>query len=436
MQRQLHLRGILLSPRHHQILFLVLVTVSLLGLCCCHQRPPADLTPDVDGVSSATGIYGGNVPPKKDAETTETRADTTGDVLVTGGVLAVNNVQYLPRATQMIQEAQERIVVVHFECNTDTTVAGLTDELLNAQGRGVAVQVLLENEVEDNTACVEKLTAGGIEARLDTPSLYTHAKLLVVDRQQVLLGSTNWSWKSMLENNETNVWVDNPTIAGFFEDYGKSLFEHPDQVPVLPRQQWEEGGVVTTLMDGDYFDQAVNRIHNADTRVYLLLYALNLDDKYPDSNIYALVDALIAASKRGVDVQIILERSDYNEWLNEMNSKAAAALMAQCVPVRFDPDTTITHAKMLVVDDEVLIHSNNWGYGGLHLYHEIGLVLDDSAAVGDFVDYFQTRWQEATPTGAPCPEAQVRPRRHPGQAHPQPDRLTGQFETVKPQKNI
>ena len=47
----------------------------------------------------------------------------------------------------------------------------------------------------------------------------THAKLMVVDGQLSLLGSTNWTYYALTNNNETSVLVRSKEVARAFGDY-------------------------------------------------------------------------------------------------------------------------------------------------------------------------------------------------------------------------
>ena len=62
-----------------------------------------------------------------------------------------------------------------------------------------------------------------------------------------------------------------------------------------------------------------------------------------------------------------------------------------------DLPEVITHAKVLRVDDAVIVGSNNWGYGGFHTYHEVGMQTREASVVRELGDYFDALWLTATP---------------------------------------
>ena len=145
-------------------------------------------------------------------------------------VQLVLDAQYFQVAKKMIQEAKHSVQVMMFEMgyydehpNTPSNV--LIKELIRTKKRGVKVEVILElREGEDRTTkrnhhTGKILSEGGVEVIYDSLSKTTHAKLMVVDGQLALLGSTNWTYYALTNNNETSVLVRSKEVAKAFTDY-------------------------------------------------------------------------------------------------------------------------------------------------------------------------------------------------------------------------
>jgi phosphatidylserine/phosphatidylglycerophosphate/cardiolipin synthase-like enzyme len=142
----------------------------------------------------------------------------------------VTNAQYFKIAKRLIQEAKHSILVMMFEMgyydrNPKTPSNLLIKELINAKKRGVKVEVLLEvREGEDRTAKRNRhtgkiLSEGGVEVIYDSLFKTTHAKCMVVDETLTLLGSTNWTYYALTNNNEASVLIRSKEIAKAFVDY-------------------------------------------------------------------------------------------------------------------------------------------------------------------------------------------------------------------------
>ena len=145
-------------------------------------------------------------------------------------VQLVIDAQYFQIAKKMIQEAKSTIQVMMFEMgyydqhpNTPSNL--LIKELIEARKRGVKVEVILEvKEGEDRTTQRNRhtgkiLSEGRVEVIYDSLSKTTHAKLMVVDGQLSLLGSTNWTYYALTNNHEVSVLIRSKEVAKTLMDY-------------------------------------------------------------------------------------------------------------------------------------------------------------------------------------------------------------------------
>lgn len=142
----------------------------------------------------------------------------------------VTDAQYFQVARKIIQEAKHSIQVMMFEMgyydqhpNTPSNL--LIKELIEARKRGVKVEVILEvREGEDRTTKRNRhtgkiLSEGGVEIIYDSLSKTTHAKLMVVDSQLTLLGSANWTFYALTNNNEASALIRSKEVAKELIDY-------------------------------------------------------------------------------------------------------------------------------------------------------------------------------------------------------------------------
>jgi phosphatidylserine/phosphatidylglycerophosphate/cardiolipin synthase-like enzyme len=145
-------------------------------------------------------------------------------------VQLVTDAQYFQVAKKLIQEAKHSIQVMMFEMgyydqHPNTPSNRLIKDLIDAKKRGVKVDVILEiREGEDRTTKRNRhtgkiLAEGGVEVTYDPLFKTTHAKFMVVDRQLTLLGSTNWTYYALTNNNEASVLVRSKEVAKELMDY-------------------------------------------------------------------------------------------------------------------------------------------------------------------------------------------------------------------------
>lgn len=95
----------------------------------------------------------------------------------------------------------------------------VVDELIAARRRGVDVTVYLEKKrgsdplMAENRRTAEALHRGGVTVFFDSPGVTTHAKVAVIDRRFVFLGSHNLTDSALRHNNELSVLIDSPELA-------------------------------------------------------------------------------------------------------------------------------------------------------------------------------------------------------------------------------
>ncbi len=145
-------------------------------------------------------------------------------------VQLVTDAQYFRIAKKMIQEAKSSIRVMMFEMgyyekypNTPSNL--LIQELMGAKKRGVTVEVILEvkegkdRTTERNLATGKILAKEGVEVIYDPFFKTTHAKFMIVDEHLILLGSTNWTYYALTNNNEVSVLIRSKGLAKELLEY-------------------------------------------------------------------------------------------------------------------------------------------------------------------------------------------------------------------------
>ncbi len=101
----------------------------------------------------------------------------------------------------------------------------LIRELIEAKRRGVKVEVILEvREGRDRTSERNRqtgkiLSGGGVKVIYDPLFKTTHAKWMVIDGEFSLIGSANWTYYALTNNNEVSVLIRSKGLAKELVDY-------------------------------------------------------------------------------------------------------------------------------------------------------------------------------------------------------------------------
>ena len=146
-----------------------------------------------------------------------------------------------------LQKAKSSITVCLYLFNLrpqqhDSPVLKLAETLRKAHQSGVRVEVILDQNIPftdraekegdltpvpahrgfsetvpmadgKNAAAVRFLRAQCIPVFLDSAAVYTHSKVVVIDEETVILGSTNWTDTALNRNFESNVLIRSTTLA-------------------------------------------------------------------------------------------------------------------------------------------------------------------------------------------------------------------------------
>ncbi len=147
----------------------------------------------------------------------------------------LSNRRYFDGTLTAIQNAKRSIFLVMYHApldpsNHDSPVTQLFEALIQAKSRGVNVRIILDQEIKTdrsakgapmkNLRAYHFLKENGVPVSFDSLGKRTHAKLLVMDEEIVILGSTNWSREALDQNYEANVMLRSPeTARAMLEDF-------------------------------------------------------------------------------------------------------------------------------------------------------------------------------------------------------------------------
>ncbi len=152
-------------------------------------------------------------------------------------IIPVCNRDYFYHMHAELQNASSSIHIVQFQMRYYPSYPSshsniFLNDLIEAKERGVDVKVMLEggedflgeNFTEDQIKAQEYLESGGVEVKFDGEGITTHAKLIVIDKRVVILGSTNWNYYALDRNNEASVLIKSNEIGEHYDDYFHKLW--------------------------------------------------------------------------------------------------------------------------------------------------------------------------------------------------------------------
>ncbi len=212
----------------------------------------------------------------------------------------IENVQpakYFQTTLTEISQAKESIYLVMYLASLDpkepnSEVSQLLKALVDAKQRGVSVKVIFDQNLDftdesrqdqiyqnKNQAAFEYLRSNNIEAFYDTAETYTHAKVIVIDHQTSIFGSTNWSKAALTKNNEVNAIVHSKEFAdNLTTQFDQIKLQEYIPAVVTPSVKIPRDYLTKDNMIGEVVSQSDER--TLDVYLYLLgQYNQNKDSK-------------------------------------------------------------------------------------------------------------------------------------------------------------
>jgi len=138
-----------------------------------------------------------------------------------------------------------------------------------------------------------------------------------------------------------------------------------------------------------------NEIANAKRSIQMQAYSYTSQE---------ITQALISAKKRGVDVRIIIDKSnvtgeDKDNPRGQKEMQLLDSLVNIGIPMNVDYDFQIAHSKIIIVDGiDVITGSFNFTYSAEHNNAENCLILHGNQQLADeYVKNWQWRWDATKP---------------------------------------
>ncbi len=328
----------------------------LLLLLACTRLPPSEVEPEREGGVTATW---------------STPAEDTSLQTV-----AAFDRDFLPAALEAVDGARAEVRVAQFLLTDASPVDQLLASLARAAGRGVRVRVLADEEGEDTDRVIRNLALDGVEAKLDSPRVMTHNKLVIAD-DVVVVGSHNWTSSALGRNHEASLRLADAEVSGWYAAWFDAVWDAPEVDPEL--SAWQRTDLVP-LAGRDVTPALLDCLDGASEVIELAMYCWLWDDRYPGSDVDLVLTAVEDAHARGVEVRVLLDDSSWVRT-NAINDDAIARLHAAGIDVWRSPTDVTMHAKVLRCDERLIVSDANWTYSGLEVVHGTSALVTEPELV-------------------------------------------------------
>ncbi|MCB9361822.1 hypothetical protein H6504_00160 [Candidatus Woesearchaeota archaeon] len=224
--------------------------------------------------------------------------------------------------------------------------------------------------------------------KFDTTSQITHNKFCVMDGEVVITGSFNPTENGAEFNDNNIVVVHSKTLAKNYQDEFDELWSGvysggarvSNPKVVINGQLYENYFCPEDCISrGSGFtpgrERVIELIEQADSSVYFMTFSFTDDE---------IGDALIDASRRGVEVKGVFEKRQLSEYSEYDRLEAAG------INVSSDHNKQSMHHKVFIIDENIVITgSTNPSNNGFTRNDENILIIHDAWIAAQFVDAFE-----------------------------------------------
>lgn len=135
---------------------------------------------------------------------------------------------------------------------------------------------------------------------------------------------------------------------------------------------------IDTIIGKEFSPKVIPYIEGAKQSIKIIAYDWRNYKTDIGSSVFKLNQALFRASKKGVDIRVIVSAKNINaKWLTAY------------FKVKRLYSKKIIHSKMMIIDDEVLIlGSHNYTFSGLELNQELSIIITNKVEIKNFVNFF------------------------------------------------
>lgn len=328
---------------------------------------------------------------------------------------------FFPNLYETVKNAEKSVDTRVFIFDNDDTAVEYAD-LLKEKAKEVDCRVMFDHlgsisawfvDPDDESAVgdhlpdsiVDYLTeTGEIQLRKSLNPFFVadHSKLFVIDKKIAYLGGMNVGYEYRHEWHDMMARVEGPIVADLQREYERAWSlqggwgdwtsfwrktEEPDTKP-----DPEEGEIKMRILATRPFK---NQIESATVAAIRLCEdRLFMQNAYFTSD--TILDEMIEAKKRGVDVRMVLPSNNDSKILAANNESIAGKLLEHDIKVYRYP--RFSHIKATVADGWALIGSANLDTLSLRINEELSVAFSDSDTVERLVsELFEADFETAEP---------------------------------------
>ena len=147
---------------------------------------------------------------------------------------------------------------------------------------------------------------------------------------------------------------------------------------------------------GHRYPKAVIPLVNAArSNIEILMYQWKWYGHESAGGVQRLNLALIGAARRGVKIKVLLNIESMGHAITKINTRTAQHLEQYGVEIKWGQVGIVTHAKMMILDDEILVlGSHNYSKSAFSRNQEASIIVKGREDIKEYRQYFRDLWAQ------------------------------------------
>jgi phosphatidylserine/phosphatidylglycerophosphate/cardiolipin synthase-like enzyme len=286
-----------------------------------------------------------------------------------------------------LRQAQVQVDMAAFEFNSEP----MLEALLELEGRGIPVRVVIDTDYEDESA-VRRLRRNGISVVTDDRSALMHNKFLVIDGRYTWVGSMNFTTNGVYCNNNNLVRIDSAQLARNYIVEMDEMYDSHQFGPRSPQNTPSEKLTIGGIQVENYFAPEEelapiigDLVSTAQSEILFMAFSFTID---------LIGEPMLERAEAGITVRGVFETTGSEtefSYYGDMRDSESANLQ-----VRQDGNPRVMHHKVIIIDRQtVILGSFNFSASANDSNDENIVIVHDPTFTSFFVEEFNAIWAEA-----------------------------------------
>lgn len=267
-----------------------------------------------------------------------------------------------------------------------SSIPAIENAIKNALKRGVKIRMVYDSDKDGNNiyedtqrlAVLIKNTKSDINSA--NPRYIMHNKFFIIDNKTIITGSANLSYTDMSGYNTNALLVINSKdVAKLYKNEFEQMYNGKFHNEKISFNKGEN--IFFSPQDKTITNCIIPAIQQAKKYIYIPSFII-IENQ--------IINELIKAKNRGVDVKIIADALNASNKYSKIN-----VLRNASIPVKIENYAGKLHSKTMIIDDKYLIiGSMNFSYSGQNRNDENLIILENSQAAILYRNFFEYLWKK------------------------------------------